>query len=291
MKTVISVNQLLPLANKPQANFQTMKSAIAKNSAAGSQLAIFPEDFLYGVLRGEYELIEAGKQFDAWIRKFCELAQEYDIDIIPGTLPCFRNGRIYNSTVYIDRRGKVLTHYSKNNLWLSEREHYQPSLQLPEVFTSVLGKTAIIICWDIFDHKLFKSAVTQGAEWVIVLAFWSINQSADLAAQRGVVHNRYPGFSDSKVLDSLIPARVSEYNLGMVFCNFAGKHSYMGKTGPQVAISANRSQVVIPYLSIQYKLSNRKEATLTCQVDDITQRIDDFEVHYGRRSDIVNARP
>lgn len=290
MTTTFSVNQLLPLANRVKVNFEVMKKTIAQNSVDGSELSIFPEDFLYGVLRERSGLINAGKQFDGWVERFCKLAKQYDIAIIPGTFPFIRDGRIYNSTVYINKAGKVLASYSKNNLWLSERDEYTPALQLPAVFDSVLGKTAIIICWDIFDHLLFESAVKQGAEWIIIVAFWSSNQCDDLGVKRGLVKTCY-GSIDPKMLDSLIQSRVAEYNVGIVFCNFAGKHEYIGGSGLQSAISANRSQVVAPYLQVKCRLSNRKEATLTCRLDGITQSIEDFEIHYGRRFDIVGSYP
>jgi predicted amidohydrolase len=291
MKTIITINQLAPQANKPQFNFKTMQQTVAKNAAEGSQLSIFPEDFLYGVLRDHSEIVIAGKSFGRWVKKFCELAKQYQIDIIPGTFPSLKDNNTYNSTVYIDKTGKVITTYLKNNLWLSERDEYRPSLQPPTVFNSVLGKTAIIICWDILDHKLFQSSVKQGAKWVVVLSFWSTNQSNDSALERGIVKRRYPGCSDTKIIDVLIQSRVIEYNVGLIFCNFAGKHDYQGLYGLNTAISANRSQVIYPFLIVNKRLSNRKEATLTCEIDDITRSITDFEIHYGRREDVVNNYP
>lgn len=291
MKTTISINQLLPLANQPMTNFETMKETIAKNSADGSKLSVFPEDFLYGILRNEAELVSAGRQFEMWVVKFCDLAKRYNIDIIPGTFPSVRDGCLYNSTVYIDKTGEVLTRYSKNNLWLSERDGYQPALQCPKVFDSVLGKTVVIICWDILDHRLFESAVKQNTEWVIILAFWSVNQSRDMAETRGKVGNRYAGFSDSRMIDVLIQSRVSEYDIGLIFCNFAGRHNYLGSTGPQYAVSANRSQLVTPYINILCRASNRKEVSLNCETESIMQAIVDFETHYGRRQDIVHGYP
>lgn len=291
MKTSIAINQLNPLASQSAVNFKVMQETIAQNAADGSILSIFPEDFLHGVLRSRADLVKAGRQFDEWVIKFCDLARQYQIDIIPGTFPYYKNGNLYNSTVYINGLGHVITTYSKNNLWLSEREEYQPSLKPPDVFEGVLGKTAIIICWDLLDHTLFEAVVRQGVEWIIVLSFWSINQSKDLAMNRGVVRNHYTSFSDSKLIDTLVSARVAEYNIGVVFCNFAGTHEYISDTGPQVAISANRSQIVAPYFAFRANLRNRKEATLVYEVNSVEQAIKDFEINYGRRSDIISSYP
>jgi predicted amidohydrolase len=292
MKTFISINQLNPISNQPSLNFATAQKTIAQNAAEGSRLAIFPEDFLYGILRDRKDLMNAGQQFEVWVKKFCDLAKKYQIAIIPGTFPCLKDGSIYNSTVYIDEQGNVKTKYSKNNLWLSERDDYRPSLQFPEVFKGVLGRMTIIICWDILDHNLFEYAVKHGAEWVVVLAFWSTNQSKDLAIKRGVPRSkRSHNISSSKMIDYLVLSRVAEYNVGIIFSNFAGIHEYAGVNGPQRAISANRSQLISPYGAVQVALRNRKEASLFCKLGDTKQDMKDFETHYGRREDIMNSYP
>lgn len=286
----IALNQL-NLQSNPQFNFEAMEQTIKQNAANGARLSIFPEDFLYGVIRDRTNLYAAARRFPEWIQRFAMLAKQYSVDIIPGTLPSSSAGLFYNSTVYIDSRGKILTNYSKNNLWLSERDEYAPSLNLPEVFESVVGKTAIVICWDVFYHKAFEAAVKQGAEWIIVLAFWSINQSDDLRIKRGRASRRYMDISDSKILDNLLRSRTVEYNCGIIFCNFAGVHTYEGTTGKQQAISANRTQVIDPHYKVYGRLSNRKEATLLCELDNITQSIQDFEIHYGRREDVAMNYP
>ncbi len=286
----IALNQLNPQSN-PRLNFETMEKTIKHNAASGARLSLFPEDFLYGIIRDHDGLRAAAQQFPDWTREFSALARKYNIDIIPGTLPSSSDGRFYNSTVYINNAGKILSQYSKSNLWLSERDEYTSSHHLPEVFTSVVGKTAIIICWDVFYRQAFEAAIKQGAEWVIVLAFWSINQSDDLRYKRGKASRRYPDISDSKILDNLLRSRAVEYNCGIIFCNFAGVHTYEGITGKQRAISANRTQVIDPHYKVYGRLSNRKEATLLCDVDDIKQSIEDFEIHYGRREDIIMNYP
>lgn len=286
----IALNQLNPRSGH-RFNFEVMEQTIKQNAISGARLSIFPEDFLYGVIRDRRSLRAAAHQFPKWIQKFAKLAKQYNIDIIPGTLPSNSAGHFYNSTVYIDNEGKILTEYSKNNLWLSERDEYVPSQKLPEVFTSAVGKTAVIICWDVFYHKAFGAAIKQGAEWIIVLAFWSINQSEDLRIKRGKASHRYTDISDSKILDNLLRSRAVEYNCGIIFCNFAGAHTYEGMAGKQRAISANRTQVVDSHYKVYGRLSNRKEATLLCELDDITQSIKDFEIHYGRREDVVMDYP
>lgn len=292
MNHKIALCQLLPDANNAEANFLRMHRVVADCSKQNIKLVIFPEDFLFGVLRTGDELINASQNFEKWLQVFSRLAKEYQLDIVPGSLPSGKNGKFFNTAVYINKFGKVLVHYSKTNLWLSERKEYTSNSNHPQVFNSILGRTAIFICWDILDHRLFELAVKQGVEWIIIPAFWSVNQSMDHQEQRGHVNRKYKGFSDSQMIDSLIQARVNEYNIGIIFCNFAGTHSYVGDNGVrQNAISANRTQIVTPFYYFTKKFTNRKEQIMVLEIPYIRGQIRDFEIYYGRRADIKSNYP
>lgn len=292
MKKRVAINQLAPLSNDLAANMRTLQQAVADNTENGSVLSIFAEDFLYGVLRNKKDLLQAATAYEENLEQLRALAIKHKTAIIPGTFPRLLEGKLYNSTVYIDKQGTVLCEYSKNNLWLSEREEYNSALKFPCVFESELGKTTILICWDLLDHSLFESAVKQGAEWIAVLSFWSVNQSKDLRLQRGSVLQKYP-ISDSSMLDNILRARVMEYNVGIIFCNFAGIHNYEGSSGMQKAISANRSQIIEPYYLNISRVANHKAVTLYHEVDILRARqaMSNFEIYYGRREDITNDYP
>lgn len=290
----IAVNQLLPVANDPITNFKTIENTVRQNKREGTLLSIFPEDFLYGVLRSSDELKNAGKQFDEWVKKFQELAANYEIDIVPGSFPQYKDTKIYNSTVYIDSEGKVKTTYSKRNLWLAEREEYSSGENMPQVFDTILGKTAVIICWDILDHQLFRSAITERAEWIICPSFWSTNQSEDMALKRGKIDKEHWSYSDSLFLNDLVPTRSVEYGVGMIFANFAGIHRYVGMRGVnQDSRSAGRSQITTPRRQQFHTLNHRRSETLLVDIDITRSKKEliDAEIGYGRREDIVNNYP
>ncbi len=170
-------------------------------------------------------------------------------------------------------------------------EEYYPSIEAPKVFTTPLGKTLLIICWDLLDHRLFESAVKQGVQWIIDIAFWSVNQSNDLSCERGKSPRKYRKYSDSQIIDALIKTRVTEYNLGVIFCNFGKTHAYAGRRGTDKAISAGRSQLLSPLHEIQKKIGHRKEQVLICDIADIKPLIRDNEIFYGRREDIKLGYP
>lgn len=290
----IAANQLLPVANDPITNFKTIENTVARNKNDGALLSIFPEDFLYGVLRDNDDLISAGKKFNAWVKKLQALAVKYKIDIVPGSFPQYKDRQIYNSTVYVDASGKVKTTYSKHNLWLAEREEYSPGGRMPQVFDSVLGKTAVIICWDILDHQLFRSAVADEVEWIVCLSFWSTNQSEDMALKRGMTNKEHWRYSDSLFLSDLVPTRSVEYGVGMVFVNFAGIHPYIGMRGTsQHSRSAGRTQITTPRRQQFHTLNHRRPETLLADIDMSRSKkeLRDAEIGYGRHEDIVHNYP
>ena len=290
----IAVNQLLPIANDPVINFKTIEETVEQNEIGGALLSVFPEDFLYGVLRTRSDLMAAGKRFNEWVSKFQELAAKYEIDIVPGSFPQCKSGRIYNSAVYIDSSGRVDTTYSKHNLWLAEREEYSSGGHMPQVFNGVLGKTVIIICWDILDHHLLRSAVREGAEWIICLSFWSTNQSEDMILKRGGVNKSYWSYSDSLFSSDLIPTRSVEYNVGIVFVNFAKTHRYLGTKGAcHYSRSAGRTQITTPRRQHFYTLNHHRPKTLLADIDvsESRKEMTDAEIVYGRREDILNNYP
>ena len=100
------------------------------------------------------------------------------------------------------------------------------------------------------------------------------------------------GFSDSKLIDSIIQARCNEYNIGIIFCNFAGTSFYIGNNGKkQKAVSANRTQIATQFNKFSQKITNRKEKIVIVNIPVLTEQIKDHEIYYGRREDVVKEYP
>lgn len=293
MKVKVALCQLNPLSGKPEINFYTIESVLKKYARRNVTLFIFPEDYLYGVLRNRNEIAEAGKNFDLWVKRLCVLAQRYKVDLIPGSFPLFQNGKLFNTTIYINKKGKILNQYSKTNLWLSERNEYTPNLISPKCFESVLGKTVQIICWDLMNPKVFEEAVKQNAQWIINVSLWYTNQTRDLARTRGETKNKYHiPLNRSERLNSIMETRSTEYNVGMIFCNIGGVHEYTAVDKlQQMARSAGCTQVIAPLDAVRKSVKNRNEQILVCEIPDIKDYISDHEILWGRRKDIINNYP
>lgn len=284
--TNISLHQISPIENSVEANFERLCNLVKQDHHSEAQLSILPEDYFLGITRNANTLREEAALFPDRIKALQQIAKKYSIAIIPGTFPTIEKGRLYNSTLYIDEFGHIKFRYSKHNLWLSERSIYSQGNRNPHVFMSPLGRTSIIICWDIFNPSVFEHLTKQGVQWIVVVAFWSRNQSKELNKTRGDINLPGRNLRDPSLLDSLIQARASEYNIGVIFCNYAGKYRYVNKLNEQdQAISAGRTQAVTA-AGVVGKISNSKESTLTVTIPDIALIIEQYETAYGRREDI-----
>lgn len=293
MITKIALCQINPLFNKPEINFDRMENIIDKYSRKNVELFIFPEDYIYGVLRDRNQIAEAGKNFNVWIKKLSSLAKKYKVDLIPGSFPLLENYKLFNTTIYLDKNGKVLNKYSKANLWLSERAEYISSASPSKCFDSILGRTVQIICWDLMNPKIFEDAVKQNAEWIINISLWSTNQTRSLARTRGKTKNKYHiPVSRSERLTAILETRSTEYNIGVIFCNIGGKHKYLADDGLlQHANSAGSSQIIAPLDAIKKSVKGRTEQILLYEIPDIKEYISDHEILWGRREDIKNNYP
>ena len=294
MNTKIALCQLNPKSSKPEDNFKTIENTLKQYSNKNISLFVFPEDFLNGILRERKDILEAGKKFDYWTQRFSNLAKRYKVDIIPGSFPLFKNGKLYNTTIYVNNKGEILNQYSKTNLWHSEREDFSINPNPPTVFNSVLGKTMQIICWDLMDHNLFEEAIKQNVDWIINVSLWSANQSRSIAMKRGLPKNKYYNISirKSERLNSIIETRSAEYNIGMIFCNIGGVHKYLAKDKlKDEARSAGSSQVIAPLDGVRRMVKNRREQVLIVDVPEIKDYISDSEIFWGRREDILHNYP
>lgn len=294
MQEKVLVCQLSPTNNYPNNNFNQIEKWVKEAKAKGVSLCVFPEDFLFGIIRGRDALLEAGLEYEKWVKRFSELATKFQIDIVPGSLPRRVRSSIYNATVYINKKGEVAGECSKSNLWLSERGEYMSSKEEPEVFDTILGKTSLLICWDLMKHSLFESIVRKGGEWIICPTLWSTNQSPSLKEERGQATglSRYHSFGDSKRLNNLIASRVFDYNIGIILCNIGEKAEYIDSKGKKIiARSAGRSQVVGPNYSVLSKpLPNKIQAiSITIDAKITKEASSDAEILYGRREDILNT--
>src|SRR5215472_16014416 len=107
------IQQFVPVQNLANAE------RFIQEAAMQADIIVFPEDFVTGALNGDVRMADYDGRY-VWY--FQQLARKYAIDIVPGSsIEGDGDGRLYNTTYYIDREGQIKGSYRKVNLWHPEK--------------------------------------------------------------------------------------------------------------------------------------------------------------------------
>lgn|SRR5579875_160943 len=236
--------------------------------AQHAHIIVFPEDFVLGPLNGRADLADFDKRY---VKYFQELAEQYDIDIVPGSIIEGEQSGLYNTAYYIDHTGAILGRYRKVNLWLPERSYIDPG-KSAVVCSTRFGKIGLAICWDLAFPELFRAMVEEGAEIVLCPSYWCYED-----AGIGMQHD--PN-SEIIFVDALCTARAFEQEIILVYANAAGMLDLEDDHGTLIG----HSQVTVPFKGVLQRCEHNHEAMFVQSVD--TAILADAETAYEIRRDL-----
>jgi omega-amidase len=103
-----------------------------------------------------------------------DLAKMYRINIIGGSIANIKNGNIYNTSLVVDREGKLVYTYDKIHLvpMLDEPAYLTGGAEKVKIFELDGVKMGIIICYDLRFPELARSLALEGAEVLYIVAEW-----------------------------------------------------------------------------------------------------------------------
>ena len=172
-------------------NFQKAAAYIRSAALQKAELAVLPEYHLTSWVPDTKEFREACGQWKTYLDRYCDLARECNICIVPGTIVELHadathdstgvdpdadeiDERLINVAYFISAKGEILGKYVKKNLWGSvERLHLTSSAHDPHpVFDTPFGKVGILVCWDLAFPEAFREMIAQGAKLFIIPTFW-----------------------------------------------------------------------------------------------------------------------
>ena len=259
----------------PQENLEKAEQYIQQAVAQEADLIVFPEDFIAGPLDGRVELADFDQQY---VKHFQKLAEQYRIDIVPGSIIEGDENGLYNTAYYIDRNGDILSQYRKLNLWLPERSYITPGTDI-SVFETRFGKVGLIICWDLMFPEIFRAMVSQGVEIVICPSYWCLED-----AGRGQKLNQY---SEVMLVNALCLARAFENEVVLVYANAAGKQV----SGQNTSTLIGQSQITVPFKGPLDIAMDNFEAMLVEEVDlDVLAIAEEaYEIHSDLQKGIVGG--
>lgn len=268
MQLKIAVVQFAIQQFAPEENLIKAERFVKEASAQGAQLVVFPEDFVTGPLSGN----DAFADYEGrYIKHFQQLAVQYSLDIVPGSIIEGDTTGLYNTTYYIDSTGEIRGQYQKVNLWLPERS-YMTAGNKVAVFDTKYGKIGLIICWDLMFPEVFRAMVRQDVAMVICPSYWCFEDAGE-----GIKHDAN---AEVKLVNALCVTRAFENEVVLVYANAAGSVNIDGVEENLIG----RSQITVPFKGALALLDHNQEAMFLQEID--TNILKDAEKSYEIRKDL-----
>nr|WP_174506678.1 carbon-nitrogen hydrolase family protein [Acinetobacter sp. Marseille-Q1620] len=173
--TLLSVVQMNS-QNDIDANFSVIESLIQKSKADGASLIVFPENFVCFAAGKQRETAE---QFEIIQTRLENLAHQYQIWIVAGTLPCpfrpdgsiIQDGRVRTVSLCISPE-KTEARYDKIHLFdvqvgdavggYQESRFFEPGTDVV-IAKTPFGDIGMMVCYDLRFPELALTLRKQGA--------------------------------------------------------------------------------------------------------------------------------
>jgi len=141
-------------------------------AAKEHDLVVMPEVWTTGYSLGHLKE-EAETPNSVLVEELCSISKEYNCHILAGSVPMDHEGKIYNTSMAIDRTGRVVNYYDKVHLFglFNEEKFFAPgdnfkAFQLDDI---CCGST---ICYDLRFPELFRHLALQGVKIIFCPAEW-----------------------------------------------------------------------------------------------------------------------
>ena len=176
-KTVIRLGlvqwQMRHFANKEQL-FEQIEFFIDAVSGYKSDFVLFPELFNAPLMADfnhmtEAEAIRELANFTMPLRdKFMEFAVSYNINIVTGSMPYVKDGKLYNMG-FLCRRNGTVEEYEKMHITPNEVFYWGMSGgDVVKTFDTDAGKIGVLICYDVEFPEMSRILADQGMQILFV---------------------------------------------------------------------------------------------------------------------------
>ncbi|KAI5782732.1 carbon-nitrogen hydrolase [Geopyxis carbonaria] len=272
-KYSVAVIQLYAKPMQLEANYRRAEAFIREAAQKKAHLAVLPEYFLTSWVPEDPKFADAAED-RSYLKKFCNLAKECNINIVPGTFveKHVENGKevLYNIAYFISNEGKVLGNYTKRNLWITERKHLEAMVHTPHtVIDTPLGKVGLLICWDLAFPEAFRSLIVQGAQIIIIPSFWTLDDIT------GEIRGDLPD-SEEIFINATVVSRAFENTACIIYSNAGGRRG-RGYAG--------LSQIAMPLVGVVARAEGSEEQMVMGEVD--MKILEKAEETYKIREDLV----
>jgi len=99
--------------------------------------------------------------------RFCAIAREHGIWLIPGSIYESDSGHVYNTTPVISPDGSVVARYRKQFPWLPYENGVTPGEDFCVFDVPDIGRFGISICYDMWFPETIRTMAWMGAEVIL----------------------------------------------------------------------------------------------------------------------------
>ncbi|MCQ2362350.1 MAG: carbon-nitrogen family hydrolase [Acidaminococcaceae bacterium] len=173
----IALIQMQVLEKAKEANARHGLELI-QQAAGDNDLVILPEIWTTGYSLGHLRT-EAEEMDNGFIQSLRDIAKENRCLLLPGSVPMKRDDKIFNTSIAIDRAGKIVNVYDKVHLF--QMYHEDRFFAAGDKFNcyELDGITmASTICYDLRFPELYRHMALAGAKICFVVAEWPDTRGA-----------------------------------------------------------------------------------------------------------------
>lgn len=167
--------QLKSIYGDKETNLKKVKHYIKFNSSKRLDLVVIPEFFATST--GYKENIEPEDGGET-IKTICELAKEYNTNIIAGSVVRQKSdGKFYNTSFAINRMGEVIETYDKIHLWNymgGSEGNFTTAGNEIKISHFDFAKVGMSICFDIRYPMMYKELAKKGADIIVLPTAWLV---------------------------------------------------------------------------------------------------------------------
>lgn len=187
--------------------------------------------------------------------KIGKMARKYNLNIIPGSIiEKAEGGKVYNTTVFINRKGEIIGKYQKIHLFdaigFKESDYVQAGKEMCVIDTD-LGRVGIMVCYDLRFPELARSMILQGANIIFVpSAFPSGNLLPPRTDHWDIL------VRSTAILNLTYVVAVNQY--GRVGTeNHFGRSCIVDPWGTVISAASNRDDIIFATIDMNYQNSVR----------------------------------
>lgn len=214
----VSIAQLSSSLDKIE-NTKKALAYIEKAKKKGADLVVLPEMYMSAIKpkAGIFPVTVAESLDGPFVSALASAAAKNQIYVVCGMYEKKEGEgeRAYNTTVFLDRNGKLIHSYRKTHLYdafsYKESDTIIPGENSYQVIETEFGKIGLLVCYELRFPEIARQFALQGVDFIIVPAGW------------------FTGAVKEEHWEILLRARAIENTVYMIASNQV-EHVYSGKS-------------------------------------------------------------